>query len=209
MEDKRSVIISAIVGIVVLALIIGVIIYLIRFITNRSGASLRPTPQVSATVEDNGDQMQLGDETDQPNPEPNASNPPAAGTKKYQGRGFEIVYPSNWGLLSCKNSTNVELDPTNPADQKNVNCDYAIKSVTILVGSNSCQGGENVNKGGVIFTREKKQTSTGVNYKWCTQTNPTLEITHRVSNDESRATSKQDFAGQVEDLISRIRFGSI
>jgi hypothetical protein len=204
MEDRRSVIISAIIGILVLALIIGVIVYLIRFITNRPGGA--PTPRPSATINVSGQPDQTDDDTE---PEPGVTNPPTTGTKKFTSpRGFEITYPANWGILTCNNSNNIEFDPTTSTDQPGVSCDRALKPVTVLVGVSSCQGGESVNKGGVIFTRQKTQIADGVSYKWCTQTNPTLEITHRVSQSGSRATSKQDFSATVEDMISRIRFGN-
>lgn len=209
MEDRRSVIISAIIGILVLALIIGVIIYLIRFITNRPPTNPTPTPRPSVTVRPSNQPTPTASQNPNPDPTvPGATTPPTTDTKKYPGSGFEINYPANWGILTCNNSANFEFDPTNPADFKGVACEYALKPITILVGSNSCQDGESVTKGGVSFTKIKKTTSTGVNYKWCTQTTPALEITHRVSSQDGRAKSTQDFSAQVEELISRIRFGN-
>jgi hypothetical protein len=43
-------------------------------------------------------------------------------------------------------------------------------------------------------------------YEWCTKTVPALYITHRVSNDGSPATSKEDFSKQVEDMIMKLTF---
>lgn len=210
MEDRRSIIISAIIGIIVLLLIVGTIIYLIRFIFNRPQSTSvgTPTPRTvfNSPVPEGSAPIVVR------TPVPSATSLPGrsvpGGTKTFKGTGFEINYPQSWGILTCANSSNIEFDPTRSTDQLRVVCDFAVKPVTVIVGSTSCVAGENVNKGGVIFTKEVKQVSTGVNYKWCTQTNPPLEITHRVSSAGGRATSTQDFSNEIEDMISKISFNS-
>lgn len=201
MEDRRSVIISAIIGILVLTLIIGVIIYLIRFILNRQAPVNRPTPTPIVNVTPTPVVLRS------PTPIPASSSIPS-NVKRFQGNGFEVFYPNNWGILACGNSANFELDPTSSQEIRNAVCDYARKPVTFLVGENSCVGGENGQKGGILFSKIVKETEVGVNYKWCTKTTPPLEITHRVSSAGGRATSAQDYSSQVEELISKLRFGS-
>lgn len=203
MENKRSIIISALIGLVVLALIIGTIYYLIRFITSRPGTQTTRTPNPTAFTTS---PTPIKVESPAPGEPTSPSTTTPANTKSFQGRGFTFNYPANWGILTCNNSGNFELDPINSRDQLKVACDYALKPITVLVNSQTCTGGENINKGGVLFNKITNRTSTGIEYKWCTKTNPPLEISHRVSSNNGRATSRQDFSAQVEEMIGRIKF---
>lgn len=203
MEDRRSIIISAIIGILVLALIIGVIIYLIRFILNRPDAP-GETPEPEPTIE----------ESVEPSPSrnpgstarPSGTSTPNSGLTVYKGQGFEVSYPRNWGILTCNNSQNIEFDPNSSQDMLKVSCDVAQKPITVLVNSGSCGGGESGSKGGVNFVKSKRQTANFLSYKWCLKTTPALEISHRVAQDGGRAVSRQDLSAQVEEMIGRIKF---
>src|SRR3989344_6814949 len=205
MEDRRSVIISAIIGILVLALIIGVIIYLIRFILNRP-SNPGQTPEPEPTIEESTQPNPSKTPRSSASPRPSGTATPNTGLTVYKGEGFEISYPRNWGILTCSNSQNIEFDPNSSQDQLKVYCDVAQKPITVLVNSNTCSGGENGSKGGINFVKTKKQTAQFLSYKWCLKTTPALEVSHRVSDSGGRATSKQDFSAQIEELISRIKF---
>lgn len=197
MDDRtRTLIVSALVLIIILALIGGAIFYVGRIIRGRqSGSILRASPNPSVVVS---------------SPSPRSTSIEGnfeVGTKSHKGTGFEVFYPQNWGLLTCSNSQNFELDPQSATDQINVICDRAVKSITAVVGSSNCAG-EAVVLGNIQMIRQKEMTSTGVDYKWCTSTDPKLEISHRVSSEEARGYSKDDFSKQVEEMISKIRFGT-
>lgn len=203
MDQRRTVIITALVGLVILALLAGTIIYLINFLRRGGGIftsrTVSPSPIVSPS----------------PSPVPGGIVPvpvpvggsPVPNKQTFTGQGFELRYPREWGLLTCGNSRNFELDPANNVDQLGVSCDRSVKPVTIIVGGGGCQG-ETVNLGGVTAVRSKATTQTGVNYRWCTQTQPILDITHRVSPVGGRATSRDDFSKEIEEMISTIRFGA-
>lgn len=203
-EQRRSFIITGITLIVVLSLIFGSIYFLVKAIKNRKSTNSKQTfPSVSVVPL----------RVEEPSPTPRSSAI-SVNSKTYQGQGFTIKYPKNWGLLTCRNSKNIEFDPNNSTNQLNVLCDVALKPVTVLVYSNNCSGGETVDLGGVSVTRIKTPTQTGVNYqqavgytyKWCTRL-PNLEISHRVSSTGSRATSKQDLSKEIEQMIIN-SFGS-
>lgn len=198
MDDRtRTLIVSVLVLIIILALIGGAIFYVGRIIRGRqSGSILRGSPNPSVVV---------------PSPSPSSTLTEGnfeVGTKSHKRAGFEVFYPQNWGLLTCKNSQNFELDPTSSTDQLGINCDVALKPITVLVGNNNCSGGETLDKGGVKFIKIRTVVGATVSYKWCTQTIPNLEISHRVSPADDQATSKKDFSKQIEEMISKIRFGT-
>lgn len=197
--ERRSLIATALVGIVVLAIIIGSIYYLIQFIRNRQAntnvannqvqASVSPSPVGSAPIQVNQGQQ------------------PATGDfKTYNAGDYQITYPKNWGLLTCNNSQNVELDPTNGQDQAGVACSVATKPITIIKNATGCVGGEIVDMGSYKVAKTKATEGGYTRYEWCTKTNVPLYITHRVSDDNSPATSKDDVSRQVEELISRLSF---
>lgn len=197
MERRRTLVVTSLVLIFIVLLIIATIVLIVRFFQGRSNpttSELFPTTTLSsaspvATIAPDGLSV----------------NP---NLKTYNGNGFTLQYPNNWGLLTCNNSQNFELDPVNSRDQLNYNCDYAVKPVTILVERNLNCAGTEMNIGGVEVTKQVTQTATGVNYRWCTQTSPALDITHRVSSNGSRATSKEDFSSQVEQMIQTLRFSA-
>ncbi len=126
--------------------------------------------------------------------------------KTFTGAGFTLTYPNNWGILTCSNSENFELDPTSSVDTKNVVCDTAVKPITVLVVNRLSCTGETVTLGPNKVIKSKATTDTGVNYRWCVAIgNKGLDITHRVSSTGSRATSKEDFSSQVEEMIKTIK----
>lgn len=138
------------------------------------------------------------------------SNLPSNNQKTYTGQGFIISYPDSWGLLTCSNSQNIEFDPENLTDVKNIICDSAVKPVTILVSAQrfSCRG-ELATLGNYQVVRSKNILGNDINYEWCfSAANMNFDITERVSPTGSRATSKKDFSIQVEELIKSIRLTS-
>lgn len=113
-------------------------------------------------------------------------------TKTYVGQGFSLRYPNSWGLLTCSNSSNFELDPTNPTDQKEVICNQAVKPITVLVSENK----GNCNAG-------KKTWNDGqTDYRWCVNIGKVyLDITHRVSSQGFKATSATDYSLAVDEMV--------
>ncbi len=213
MEDKtRALIVTGAVLLLILALIIAAIFYLIRFIQGRTstGTQNQQTRQINFS----------------PSPTANIVNPPAGGTipstgngtgtvtptqgdtKTYNGNGFQLSYPKNWGLLTCSNSQNIEFDPYNPTDQLGVKCDYAQKPVTVVVGV-TCNGAT-TNVGGVPVVKSKRDLSKGVENAWCLNAGPTgLQITNRISTQEgARGYGKDDITNQIEQMIARLRVGN-
>lgn len=204
-ERSKTLIITAIVLILILAIIFGVIFSVIRIIQgNRNPFQTRSTtPQQTVSPSPETNLPATGRES---TPIPTQESNP--NFKTYSGQGFSLLYPKDWGLLTCNNSQNIEFDPTQGADQLNLACDIALKPITILVGGSGCQGGETMDKGGVTFIKQKTDVEGGINYRYCIQTNPSLEITHRVSSIGGRAISKEDFSTQIEEMISQVRVGS-
>lgn len=199
-SERRSLIATAIVGLIVLAIIIGSIYYLVQFIRSRQSGSTaqtqqtqstRPTATSSAAVRVNqgGGQVPAGDDF-----------------KVYNEGEFQVTYPKNWGVLTCSNSSNVELDPSNSQDMLKVACSRAQKPVTIIKNSTGCAGGESVTLGSYQVVKTKAQEGDYTRYEWCVKTAPMLYITHRVSGSGEPATSKDDLSRQVEELISRLSF---
>lgn len=218
-QQQRSLIFTAAVGLIILAIIIGSVYYLVKFIQGRVATS-RQTVQTSENIAQNPEATQSGDilapgiiadpqtptpGTTQPsNPQTpsNTQNTPA-GKKVLNVSTFQLVYPNNWGVLTCDNSSNIEFDPSNPADTKVV-CNTATKPVTILVGDiRGCEG-ETSRIGNVDVVKSQASEGSYIKYQWCTKTTPVLNITHRVSEGNEPATSKQDFSKQIEEMISNI-----
>ncbi len=208
MENRRQAVIAVVVIALILLIIGGTVFYLVRSLTGRTNnqrvATVSPVPVSSSLAR-----------------LPGASPTPASGTsgtvnsngniKTYNGSGFQIRYPKNWGILTCGNSQNFELDPTNITDQLGVNCNRAVKPVTFLVRANSCGAGQTVNLGGVSAVKTVDQNfvtaaGRGVQYQWCINTTPAVEVTHRVGT--GTAFSTQDYSKQVEQIISSFRSGS-
>lgn len=199
-SERRSLIATALVGLVVLAIIIGSIYYLIQFIRNRQNPSVA-NQQVTASASPTASAVA------------NASAPVAVSQgsqnagdfKVYNAGDFQLTYPKGWGILTCTNSQNIELDPTNGSDQ-NMACGTAVKPITIIKNATGCAGGEQADLGSVKVTRTKATEGNYTRYEWCTKTNPPLYITHRVSAGHEQATSTQDYAKQIEDMISKLSF---
>lgn len=209
-ERTKTLLVSAFVLIVILAIIFGIIFSVIRIIQNRRTAT-NASPSPSALVLQNSPgptSQPIIQDGQSVSPIVTPVPRPSGDFDTYNKGGISFNYPRSWGILSCSNSQNLELDPLNNTDQLNFACDIALKPITILVGSSNCPAGETGSKGGVNFTKSQISTPTGVNYAWCTQTSPSLEITHRVSRDGSRATSTRDFSAEIENLISTIRTGT-
>lgn len=130
---------------------------------------------------------------------------PPPGMKTHTGQGFSLYYPVGWGLLTCANSPHFELDPVNGADALGVVCDAALKPVTVLVADQITCSGETVTLGSHQVVRSKVTEGTDTNYRWCVAAgDKALDITHRVSPTGSRATSREDFSAQIEQVITTV-----
>lgn len=201
--EKRSLVATALVGLVVLAIIIGSIYYLIQFIRNRQTGTTVQNTQVQASVSPRASASAAA----AVNPAQQPQGGQVAGDfKTYNAGSYQITYPKNWGLLTCSNSENIELDPTNSQDSLNVDCSVATKPITIIKNATGCTNGEMADLGQVKVSRTKANDGDYTRYEWCAKTVPPLYITHRVSGDNSPATSKDDLSRQVEEMISRISF---
>lgn len=213
-QQQRSLVFTAAVGLIILAIIIGSVYYLVKFIQGRVATS-RQTTQTAQTLNPEGtSSAQLTPEfidSQNPNPEQDSSQmPPTPGNppsdkKIYNGGTFQLAYPNNWGVLSCANSSNIEFDPANPNDAK-TNCDIASKPITVVVGDTKGCSDETIKIGNLDVAKSKVNEGSYIKYQWCTKTQPVLNITHRVSPDSERATSKEDYSNQVEQIISNLSF---
>jgi hypothetical protein len=217
-QQQRSLIFTAAVGLIILAIIVGSIYYLVKFIQGRVASNNQaPQPSVTEIAEDfaapgSTDQAPL---INTATPSAQTQVPQTGGTqnrnaqapdkKFYDGTEFQLTYPKNWGLLKCSNSKNVEFDTSGPADSDIV-CDIATKPVTVVVGDvNGCEG-ETVKLGNVNVVKAQETQNGDIYYQWCTKTTPVLNITHRVSQQNKRGFSPQDFSKQVEEIISNLSF---
>lgn len=197
--ERKSLVATALVGLVVLAIIIGSIYYLIQFIRNRNTTNVANNQiTASATPSPVGD---VAVNVNQGNTAPISGD-----LKSFNEGDFQIAYPKNWGVLTCSNSSNVELDPTNGQDNLKIACSTAVKPVTIIKDATGCPNGELIDLGTFKVSRTKATEGGYTRYEWCTKTVPALYITHRVSDDNSPATSKEDFSKQVEDMIAKLSF---
>lgn len=197
--ERKSLVATALVGLVVLAIIIGSIYYLIQFIRNRNTTDV-VNNQITATASP-ASSAQVEVDINQGNIQQASTD-----NKTFNAGDFQIAYPKSWGVLTCSNSANIELDPTSGQDNLKVVCSTAVKPVTIMKEATGCANGEMVDLGSFKVVRTKATEGSYTRYEWCTKTVPALYITHRVSNDGSPATSKEDFSKQVEDMISRLTF---
>lgn len=198
MDQRRAIIAVAIVILLILIIIGGTIFYLARVFnsghqtTNNSRvvtSSSTPVPTTS-----NG-------ATSLPSTNNGTTNTPGnTALKAYQGQNFQLQYPAGWGLLTCTNSNNFEFDPYNSQDTRIV-CDRSVKPITVLVNKSPCVGGDVIKINGVTATKVVDRSPGEIDYEWCTQTNPPLDITERVSAGGSRATAPGDFSIQVEKMI--------
>lgn len=199
MDPKsRSIIIGGVV-LLILASVFGTVFYLGRVAKEKRGETPEADPLSQLEVTGN----------------PNSQTDTGTGSgqqsnlKTFTGAGFNVPYPSSWGLLTCSNSANFEFDPTSSSDVRSVVCDVAVKPVTVLVTNRlSCQG-ETVKLGNHQVIRSKVSAQSGdANYRWCFSVGgKNLEVTHRISASGSRATSKEDFSAAVEQIITGISIG--
>ena len=216
-QQQRSLIFTAAVGLIILAIIVGSIYYLVKFIQGRVASnSQNPSPSVTEIAEDfiatpsgsiQGGTIQLSS----PLPSARAQVPvtggnPASDKKVYNAGDFQLTYPKAWGIVTCTTSKNVEFDPIASADS-NIPCDVALKPITVVVGSISGCEGPLSKLGNVEVSKSQASEAGYTKYQWCTKTTPSLNITHRVSQGGERATSKQDFSKQVEEMIANLSFG--
>lgn len=200
MDTRTRTIIIGAIGLFILAAILATIFYLGNVARNRT----------SQPVVDDGNSLLDLPRTDNDSPTATpavGTNVPADGRKVFQGEGFTLRYPSNWGVLICGNSKNFEFDPTATQDLMGVVCDRAVKPVTaLLVNSLDCSGGDTVNLGGKQVTKSVLTGNGFTDYRWCVATaGQNFDITHRVSSTGTRATSTQDFSAQVEQVIESIQ----
>lgn len=208
-QQQRSLIFTAAVGLIILAIIIGSIYYLVKFIQGRvAGNSQVQTSQqpINSESPEGGSVQgaQLTPDNEIPTPQVGNANP---GKKVYNGGSFQFAYPDKWGVLTCTNSQNIELDPANASDSK-IACDLATKPITIVVGDiKGCQG-DTSKIGSLDVVKSQGSEGEYLKYQWCTKTTPVLNITHRVSPNNERATSKVDYSSQIEDLIKNISFSA-
>jgi hypothetical protein len=217
MENRKSLIVTGFVVLGIILLLFGTVWFLFSFIRGRQQvdndifAETTPTP-IAEGVSPSPTILGVAS----PTPLATAggtSSLPGTGVSggKYTGNGFHISYPTNWGVLTCNNSLNLEsfeLDPLNSTNQLNVRCVEAIKPVTVLVKqNNNCAGviGHSATIGSIEVVKSITKTATGTNYRWCTKTVPSLDITHRVSSESKAAYSTKDYSFDVEQMISTFK----
>lgn len=231
MDQKKSLIITAIVGVLILAIIAGTIFYLIRFITSRNQATTPPTvfPTASGTpglpsipvitiatpsaspvstpsVGQNS-QGQVAGGTQSGTQFNMTKGGISTGAKSYSGNGFSLDYPQNWGLLTCQNSQNIEFDPNNSTDQQVTSCSRAIKPITLIVRDSAMCAGTVQTIGNVNVRKSVDKDDISTHYTWCTQTTPSLEFSTRVSsNPRSNAYTKENFSSEIEQIIATLKF---
>jgi len=235
-QQQRSLVFTAAVGLIILAIIVGSIYYLVKFIQTRVSSS-RQTPQASVEVVAEASALPTEAKNIQDSqviPDPSITQPiqqgsiqsgaaisrtsPAVQTAETKGGvvvsgewkifdtgNFKLSYPKSWGLLTCANSNNLELDPKNSADSKTV-CNYSVKPITVLVEDVSGCAGEVVNIGNIAVTKSKQGDSGYTKYQWCTKTAPVLNITHRVSTGNDPASLREDYSKQIEEMIGKLTF---
>lgn len=193
MDPKARALIFGVIALLVLAALIGSIIYLgqtPKSPSNKNNNSFSNLPVVSAPT---------------PSVVPNPTLP-ASGRKTYAGQSFLINYPATWGLLTCSNTHNIEFDPATNQDIKGVVCDTAVKPITIVVQDSLNCPGETVKIGNhQVVKSSGPLAGGGTQNNWClTVGGKVLNITQRVSDKGNQATSSTDYSAQVEDMIKNI-----
>lgn len=209
MDQRRALMAIGGIILILLAVVVGVAYYSARF-TKKPGNN---KPGATGSVTSGTQVPQVSPDTQSGTP-PTGSSLPALGdgsTRAYSGEGWGLRYPANWGLLKCNNSQNIEFDPDNAVDQIGVACDFAVKPITVLVSSRplTCQG-DVVSLGNNSVVKSKIIKPDGdINYRWCVSgaNSISLDITHRVSGNGSRATSKQDYSTNLEQILTTLMFG--
>lgn len=198
MDQRNKVIIFGGVGLLVLAVILVSLFYFLKFSKVSINKNVTPTVNVPNSL------SRLPSVAITP-AITNATNPITANNKIFQGQGFTLSFPSNWGILTCGNSNNFEFDP-NGGDLRNVMCDRALKPVTVLVSNQLSCNGDQIKLGNNSVTKTKTINAGGdISYQWCTVVgNISFDITHRVSANGARATSKDDLSTLVEKIIASL-----
>jgi hypothetical protein len=213
MDQRRIVVVATAVGFLILAIILGTIFYLSQNINKSASNKVvtsSPLPATSIpTATSSPSPKASGKASASPSAAPEVSAPAIAGTKVYSGQNFSIAYPQNWGLLTCSNSSSIELDPLNSTDSLKVSCSYATKPITIISKNITSCPGDPMTLGANQVFKSRRYLTDGVDYRWCIKGTPGLDITHRVSLGGQRATSKEDFSVAVEEMISRITIGTV
>ena len=204
MEQRRAVIVAIAIALLVALAIIGTIVFLSNFLrnkstTNRTVVSSSSEPVIMATTEPSASPSSAA------SAQGSATISAPANTKSISIGGFTGFHPNTWGVLSCTNSENIEFDP-NGADSS-VACNYAKKPITVVVSKNlNCKGDE-VTLGNNTVVKSKSIRSHEIRYRWCVKgTDTNLDITHRVTDSNLSAASKEDFSSQVEQFISTLNF---
>lgn len=211
MDPKTRAIIIGASALFILAAVVGVVVYLGRASSSLIGSN-KPTSTNSLSELPVAPGNNTNTTTSNIPNTTNAINNTATqntNIKTYQGQGFNIKYPKEWGVLTCNNSQSFEFDPYSANDLRGIVCNEAIKPVTVLVTSQvKCQG-ETVKIGDRSVVKSKTVGQNGdIDYRWClSATGKSLDITHRVSSSGSRATGKDDFSAQIEQIISSFQLG--
>lgn len=200
MDQRKALILAGVLGVLIIAIIVGTIVYLSRNVQTNETSSQKVVTSSALPIPS----FSSGSRS------PQGSTPPAnPNFKTYTGAGFQIQYPKTWGLLTCSNSANIEFDPESSTDQLKVACSSAVKPITVLVRTTAvtCPGSK-VTFGNTAVLKSVDTSLGRTDYRWCTQTNPMLDISARYSNSGGKAASTTDYSSQVEDMISRIYFGA-
>lgn len=207
-QQQRSLVFTAAVGLIILAIIVGSIYYLVKFVQSRVSSSRQTQVQTeqiasgSATPANGSNQITQVFKT--PTPVTQSNNRAQSPDKKvYNAGDFQFTYPNTWGVVKCSNSQNIEFDPQNNTDSTIV-CDLATKPITLVIADIKGCEGESAKVGNVDVIKSQVSEGGYTKYQWCTKTTPVLNITHRVSQNGERATSKQDFSKQIEEMISNL-----
>lgn len=214
MNDKRPLIVTGLVLFLIIALIGFVIFYLVNFIRGRQSneqatRDIFPRSSMNVVVVSPAASPASTPSATQVTQQPATGLNSDGTSKTITGNGFQLMIPGNWGVLSCNNSKNLEFSPNDGSDTT-VNCTRAVKPVTVLVGINSCAGGQVITLGNVqvrkiVDNNFKTRDGKGTQYHWCTQTSPSLDITHRVGS--GTAFSADDFSAAVEQVITTLSVG--
>src|SRR5690349_10767404 len=125
MDQRKALVAVSIVVVLVLAIIVGTIFYLTKIFKSSNQPSTKvvtsssqPAASGANAPSDNLPSTQPG----QPQTSAVTTPPANPNLKTYNGNGFSLQYPKNWGLLSCSNSNNFEFDPYNSQNTQ-IACD--------------------------------------------------------------------------------------